>query len=124
MRRAAAVLLPTLLMACGSGNDEATVPVTIANNGQPVSAPTALPAATGKGTALGLTKDQLEDAHLVGPTGGDMGEVDEVRTDANGTVSALQVELPDGRKVERTLDGLTPVPDGKGGWNLRTPANR
>ncbi len=65
--------------------------------------------------ALGLTEAQLLDADLVGADGRDLGDVEQVRRAADGTVEALVVELentdPD-RYVLVPIAGLTTRPDG------------
>lgn len=64
--------------------------------------------------AMGLTERQLLDADLVSADGTELGDVEQVRRDAAGTVTGLLVEIEDSepdRYVEVPLDGLT-VTDG------------
>lgn len=64
--------------------------------------------------ALGLTERQLLDADLVSADGTELGDVEQVRRDADGAVTGLLVEVEDSepdRYVEVPLDGLT-VTDG------------
>lgn len=61
--------------------------------------------------ALGLTEGQLLEADLVGVDGTDLGDVEQVRRDAAGTVEGLLVEVEDSnpdRYVVIPIDGLTP----------------
>lgn len=65
--------------------------------------------------ALGLTERQLLDADLVAADGTELGDVEQVRRDASGAVTALLVEVEDSepdRYVERPLDGLTATTGG------------
>ncbi|MEH6792168.1 PRC-barrel domain containing protein [Parasphingorhabdus sp.] len=60
--------------------------------------------------ALGLTERQLLDADLVAADGSELGDVEQVRRDASGAVTALLVEVEDSepdRYVEIPLTGLT-----------------
>ena len=60
--------------------------------------------------ALGLTERQLLDADLVAADGSELGDVEQVRRDASGAVTALLVEIEDSepdRYVEIPLTGLT-----------------
>lgn len=68
-------------------------------------------AAAGSATAaLGLTETQLLEADLVAADGSDLGDVEQVRRNAAGTVDGLLVEIegddPD-RYVLVPIDGLT-----------------
>lgn len=65
--------------------------------------------------ALGLTERQLLDADLVAADGRELGDVEQVRRDTSGAVTALLVEIEDSepdRYVEIPLTGLTVVNDG------------
>ena len=65
--------------------------------------------------ALGLTERQLLDADLVAADGSELGDVEQVRRDASGAVTALLVEVEDSepdRYVEIPLDGLTATTGG------------
>lgn len=87
------------------------------------SAPT-IPTASGPGTAFGMTKEQLEDADLLGAGNAKLGEVGRVTTDAQGSVNGLVVEIdsePDDREVLLPLKGIEPVAVGDQ-WHLRAPA--
>lgn len=60
--------------------------------------------------ALGLTERELLDADLVAEDGTELGDVEQVRRDASGAVTALLVEVEDSdpdRYVEVPLTGLT-----------------
>ncbi len=60
--------------------------------------------------ALGLTEAHLIDADLVSPDGKELGDVKQVRRNADGVADALVVELEDSdpdRFVELPLDGLS-----------------
>jgi hypothetical protein len=60
--------------------------------------------------ALGLTERQLLDADLVTRDGIELGDVEQVRRDSSGDVTALLVEIEDSepdRYVEIPLAGLT-----------------
>jgi hypothetical protein len=123
--RAAFIFVLLMLVACSAADEPETAPppTNIADNGLPV-VPTPTPArrrpdATGPGTAMGLTYLQLEDADLVDASGATLGEVERIDADAAGTITALIVELTDGRMVRLGLAGLSITPDGDD-WNLRT----
>lgn len=129
------VTLPLLMLAglsaCGGDDTVEQVPADteIAENGVAVAPPAAMtgdrkaPTATGKGTAFGLTSDQLDDTELVDAAGAKLGEVETVETDAQGNTNALIVEIegvsPD-RRVRLPLTGLAAVANGDD-WNLRSP---
>ncbi|MFZ3482604.1 hypothetical protein [Sphingomonas sp. 3-13AW] len=84
------------------------------------SAPT-IPAATGRGTAFGLTTEQLEDADLYGAGNVKIAEIERVTTDAQGNVNGVVVEIdaePEDREVLLPLTGLEPVAIA-GVWHLR-----
>lgn len=72
--------------------------------------------------ALGLTERQLLEADLVGADGTDLGDVEQVRRGADGTVEGLLVEIEDSdpdRYVVVPLAGLTPRTSG-GDTDLET----
>lgn len=122
---AAALALP----ACSDDSPEENqialpVGTQIAENGVVVAPASGtkpnIPVASGAGTAFGLTRQQLEDARLLGAGNADLAEVDHVTTDAQGNVNALVVEIeaqPD-RDVLVPLKGLEPVAI-NGQWHLR-----
>lgn len=118
-----ATLIAAVLAGCSDG---VPAPAQVAANGAammpapPASVP---PTATGKGTALGLTVAQLEEAELVDAAGRALGAVDRVEIDSDGEVAGLIVELDGDRLVRVPLEGLTTVQDG-GGWNVRTITRR
>ncbi len=72
-------------------------------------------AAGGAIAALGLTEARLLEADLVAADGTDLGDVEQVRRDASGTVDGLLIEVEDSdpdRYVVVPLDGLTTRADG------------
>lgn len=77
--------------------------------------------------ALGLTREQLEDADLIDAAGREIGEVERVVAGPDGRVTALIVELdqrdptPD-KLVQIPLDGLKAIPEqgGRGGYDIQT----
>ena len=65
--------------------------------------------------ALGLTERQLLDADLVGEDGTELGDVEQVRRDSSGAVTALLVEIEDSnpdRYVEVPVTGLSATEGG------------
>ena len=65
--------------------------------------------------ALGLTEAQLLEADLVTADGTDLGDVEQVRRTADGTVEGVLVSIEDSepdRYVVVPFDGLTSRPDG------------
>lgn len=65
--------------------------------------------------ALGLTERQLLDADLVGEDGTELGDVEQVRRDSSGAVTALLVEIEDSnpdRYVELPVTGLSATEGG------------
>ena len=65
--------------------------------------------------ALGLTERQLLDADLVGEDGTELGDVEQVRRDSSGAVTALLVEIEDSnpdRYVEVPIAGLSATEGG------------
>ena len=77
--------------------------------------------------ALGLTRQQLEDADLIDSSGREIGEVEGVVTDPSGAVTNLIIELdqrdpaPD-RRVMIPLDDLKAARQrgGSGGYDIQT----
>ena len=72
-------------------------------------------AAGGAIAALGLTEAQLLEADIMAADGTDLGDVEQVRRDASGTVDGLLIEVEDSnpdRYVVVPLDGLTTRADG------------
>lgn len=102
------------LSACGDSQSTATP---AAGTTAPAPAPVATQTTnmTQPILALGLTRDQLEDAELLDATGAEIGEVERVVTDPSGAVTGLLVEIEDttpDRHVTIPLDGLTVVAHG------------
>ncbi len=102
------------LAACGDGQRaEAPAAEPTAPASTPVSTQTTNMAEPV--LALGLTRNQLEDAELLDATGAEIGEVERVITDPSGAVTGLLVEIenstPD-RYVTVPLDGLTVIEQG------------
>lgn len=82
--------------------------------------------ALAQATALGLDRHQLEDADLIDASGREIGEVEEVVTDAGGAITGLIIELdqrdptPD-KRVMIPLDGLKAAPERSGGgYDIQT----
>ena len=72
-------------------------------------------AAGGAIAALGLTEAQLLDAEIVAADGTDLGDVEQVRRTADGTVEGVLVSIEDSepdRYVVVPFDGLTSRPEG------------
>lgn len=102
----------------GGTTAQATLPAGSAAGG---TANNMLPGATGPGTALGLTRDQLEDADLGDMDGRDLGDVEGVVTDAGGNITHLVVEIEDtspDRYVHVPIEGLRAVRDGTD-WDVQ-----
>ena len=128
------VLVAASALAGCSDNDstanQVALPVgtQIADNGVVEAPPTGsaptIPTASGAGTAFGMTREQLEDADLLGAGNAKLGEVDRVTTDAQGSVNGLVVEIdsePEDREVLLPLKGIEPVAVGNK-WHLRASA--
>ncbi|QQV77981.1 PRC-barrel domain-containing protein [Sphingomonas aliaeris] len=118
----AVVLMATttvLLMGCGNNEAARADSATAANSSAPAAAqqPT---------IALGLTREQLEDADILDTTGREIAEVEQVVMDSSGKVTGLLVEIDDtdpDRNVTIPLDGLVVVVQGHD-RNLRGPLTR
>lgn len=124
--------LPLLFAAaCSDRPPEAPAGTEVTANGAisapaPTVAATNLPAASGPGTAFGLTTKQIEDADLVDVAGNDLGDIHRVETDASGNIDAVVIEIADtdpDRFVRLPLARLTAVADGEA-WNLRAATSR
>lgn len=66
-------------------------------------------------TALGLSEEQLLDADLKAADGTDLGDIEQIRRDAAGTVTGLLVEIDNSdsdRYVLVPINGLTTRVDG------------
>ena len=117
----AVVLMASTVLLMGCGNDRAAraVPATTTNS--------SAPAVAQQGTiALGLTRQQLEDADVLDATGREIAEVERVVTDPSGKTTGLLVEIDDtdpDRNVIIPLDGLIVVEQGND-RNLRGPNTR
>jgi hypothetical protein len=118
------------LAACSDDQPETNqtglpVGTQIADNGVVQAPPTGsrptIPTATGLGTAFGMTREQLEDAELLGAGNARLAEVERATTDAQGNVNGVVVEIdaePEDRQVLLPLKGLEPVAVGNQ-WHLR-----
>jgi hypothetical protein len=123
------LIAASALAACSNDTPETNqvalpVGTQIADNGVVAAPPQGsepnIPVATGIGTAFGLTRQQLEDAELLGANNAELAEVERATTDAQGNVNGLVVEIdaePD-RTVLLPLKGLEPVAV-NGQWHLR-----
>lgn len=117
----AIVLIATAAVLTGCGNNEAAKAdsATAANSSAPAAAQQAA-------LALGLTREQLEDADILDPTGREIAAVEQVVMDSAGKVTGLLVEIDDtdpDRNVIIPLDGLIVVEQGHD-RNLRGPITR
>ncbi len=76
--------------------------------------------AEGANTAFGLTAAQLDDAELIAASGAELGEVEQVLSNANGAVTMLIVEIGEtDRDVQVPVEGLRAVKN-DGDWDLQT----
>ena len=111
MIRTFAPTLALALFALGacSDNEPDAVQTTAAGTTQAVSETAAQTAATSAALALGMTRDELEDADLLSATETDLGDVETLVLDAGGQVTAFVVELegPGDPKVVVPLDQVT-----------------
>lgn len=71
-------------------------------------------AATTAALALGMTRDQLEDADLLSSANTDLGDVETLVLDASGQVASLVVELEGvgDRKVVVPISGVSSIKQG------------
>lgn len=117
----AVVLMATTVLLVGCGNNDA------ARADFAAAANSSAPAAAQQPTiALGLTREQLEDADILDATGREIVEVEQVVMDSSGKVTGLLVEIDDtdpDRNVTIPLDGLVVVEHGHD-RNLRGPLTR
>ncbi len=115
------VLMATTVLLVGCGNNDA------ARADSAAAANSSAPAAAQQPTiALGLTREQLEDADILDATGREIAEVEQVVMDSSGKVTGLLVEIDDtdpDRNVTIPLDGLVVVEQGHD-RNLRGPLTR
>jgi hypothetical protein len=95
------------LAACGDNRTDDVVQTPVEG-----AVPTDMPIAQAEtaqseaAMALGMTRDQLEDADLVSPNGTKLGDVDALVVDAQGQMTHLVVELegPGDKKVQVPAD--------------------
>lgn len=108
---APALALALLGVAACSDNEPDAVQTTSAGTTTPVTETRAETAATSAALALGMTRDQLEDADLLSATNTDLGDVETLVLDAAGQVTHLVVELegPGDPKVVVPLDQVTSI---------------
>lgn len=91
----------------------------------------AVAAAQSMSTPLGITREQLEDADLVDARGREIGEVEGLVVDANGTITGVILEIdqrdpkPD-RRVQVPITELKAVPERgePGDFNIQTQMSR
>ena len=84
----AVVLMATTVLLVGCGNNDA------ARADSAAAANSSAPAAAQQPTiALGLTREQLEDADILDATGREIAEVEQVVMDSSGKVTGLLVEI-------------------------------
>ena len=114
MKRTAFALAPLAALALGACESEAERQADMTEDRIEQQAEQSAAEAGDEIAAMGLTERQLLDADLVSADGTELGDVEQVRRDAAGTVTGLLVEIEDSepdRYVEVPLDGLT-VTDG------------
>lgn len=120
LRSLSLAAIPLLLIACDDTDDDPPAPA---------STDTRAPAGTaaaGSVVALGLTEAQLLDADLIDANGVELGEVERVERNAEGTVDRLLVEVEDSnpdRFVHVPIASLEPVQQGDD-WDLRADTTR
>src|SRR5690606_13745598 len=106
--------LPILACALAACESEAERQADVTEERIEQEAETSAAAAGGEIAALGLTETELLDADLVTADGTDLGDVEQVRRAADGTVEGLLVSIEDSepdRFVVVTIDGLTTRPE-------------
>lgn len=108
---APALAVALLAVAACSDNEPDAVQTTTAGTTTAVSDTAAQTAATSAALALGMTRDELEDADLLSATETDLGDVETLVLDAGGRVTAFVVELegPGDPKVVVPLDQVTSI---------------
>ena len=107
--------LPVLACALAACESEAERQADVTEDRIEQEAETSAAAAGGEIVALGLTEAQLIEADLVTADGTDLGDVEQVRRAADGTVEGVLVSIEDSdpdRFVLVMLDGLTSRPEG------------
>lgn len=120
-----------LLAACGEENiptapGAGTDPGLAAPNAGAPNTAAPAPAAGAEAIALGLTERQLLDADIVDSAGVEIGEVEGIIREPDGSVGRLLVEVEDSnpdKYVHIPLDGLSAVRDGDD-WDIRAPMTR
>ncbi len=115
MPKTAFALLPILALSLAACESQAEKEADAVEDAVEQSADASAAAAGSAIAALGMTEAQLLDADLVTPTGDDLGDVEQVRRGADGTVEGLLVELDDtdpDRWVVVPIAGLTARADG------------
>lgn len=125
MRMSALVALPLLALAATACGSEAERKADAAEDRVEQQAANSAAASGDAIAALGLTERQLLDADLKAADGTELGDVAQVRRNAQGAVEGFLVEIensnPD-RYVVVPLAGLTTRPDGTG-TDLQTTMN-
>ncbi len=108
---ASTLALSLLALAACSDNEPAAVQTTGTGTTSAVGDTTAQVAATSTALALGMTREELEDADLLSSTQTDLGDVETLVLDAAGQVTAVVVELegPGDPKVVVPLDQVTSI---------------
>lgn len=107
--------LPILACALAACESEAEQQADMTEDQIEQQAETSAAAAGSEIVALGLTEAELIEADLVTADGTDLGDVEQVRRAADGTVEGVLVSIEDSdpdRFVLVTLDGLTSRPEG------------
>lgn len=110
MRRVHQFILPLAVAALAACGSEAERQEDATEDQIEQQAEQSAMAAGDEEAALGLTERELLDADLVSEDGTELGDVEQVRRDASGAVTALLVEVEDSdpdRYVEVPLTGLT-----------------
>ena len=121
-----AAALSALMLGAAACSDGTTDDVVRApadgSAAQPVSETTADTAATQAAVALGMTRDQLEDADLFSTDLTDLGDVERLIIDAQSRVTHLVIELegPGDREVMVPIDQVRSYRDARGDVDLQT----
>ena len=115
MRRTSLAVLPLAAAALVACESEAERQADAADDRIEQQAEQSAAASGDQIAALGLTERQLLDADLLSQDGTELGDVELVRRNASGEVSALLIEIEDSdpdRYVEIPLSGLTATEGG------------
>jgi len=110
------------LVACSDRDDDVVQPPAPGAAPEPVTETRADTALTTAAVAMGMTRQELEDADVLSADNTDLGDVETLVLDAAGTLTGVVVELegPGDPRVVVPVDQLTSISSADGSKDLTT----